>query len=145
MLTYWVRFWFNESWFQSGLIKERPGIVSFCERRCAEVVGKGRFRRYGVVTTNFASGGLWEVSAKKLLAKNEHLLGILTNAAQHCHEQSALVARCQQASNEAMQIVSKDGVNCVSKAIGSACFWIPLHRLHIHIQYSLNLDYYNMY
>ena len=31
-----------------------------------------------------------EVSARKLLAKNEHLMGMLTDAAQHCHEQSIL-------------------------------------------------------
>lgn len=43
-----------------------------------------------------ASGTVWdlmetgEVSAKKLLAKNEHLLGILTRAAEHCHEHSVL-------------------------------------------------------
>lgn len=35
--------------------------------------------------------GFGQVSAPKLLSKNEHLLSMLTNAAQHCHENSILV------------------------------------------------------
>ncbi|CAL1130656.1 unnamed protein product, partial [Cladocopium goreaui] len=61
---------------------------------------------------------LFQVSAKKLLAKNEHLLGILTNAAQHCHEQShnCLVTRWLP-PNERYHILQAS-VNAMSSMFG---------------------------
>lgn len=61
---------------------------------------------------------LFQVSAKKLLAKNEHLLGMLTNAAQHCHEQShnCLVTRWLP-PNERYHILQAS-VNAMSSMFG---------------------------
>lgn len=61
---------------------------------------------------------LFQVSARKLLAKNEHLLGMLTDAAQRCHERShnCLVTRWLPA-NERYHILQAS-VNAMSSLFG---------------------------
>ena len=61
---------------------------------------------------------LFQVSAPKLLSKNEHLLSMLTNAAQHCHEHShnCLVTRWLPA-NERYHILQAS-VNAMSSLFG---------------------------